>query len=358
MFMKLWKISMSKALLFSFVALLAATSALAIPPEPCEPVCEVCCEKPAPAPMAFAYPKDVGLSCPTDFYIFGEFLLMQAQEGGLEYAVKGGSSNINNIEGQGSNHHNWNWNPGFRVGIGGYSCHDHWNLDARWTYFRVKDTASSKGTLHPLFLDVSPATAGYAAQKWKAKINALDFRFGKPYYISRNVIWHPYFGLRGAWIDQDIDISYTNGSANEYHVDASNDFWGFGIRGGLESEWILGAGWRVIGTASGSLLFGRFDVSQDSSGLPSNDSGKVYNIHHEFYQTAPNFELGLALNWGTFFDCKRYYVNFQVGYEFQYWLVQNNLNKFTYGTDYSGVRHTYSDYLSLSGFTFRVAFDF
>jgi hypothetical protein len=351
--MNKWNVT-SKLFLCSAASLLVVTSAFAISPQPCEPKCEICCETPALGPMAFAYPKDVGLSCPTDFYVFGEFLLMQAQEGGLEYTVKGGSSNLHNIEGQGSNHHNWNWNPGFRVGIGGYACHDHWNLDMRWTYFRVKDTATSKTSLSPLFLDVSGGSADdFGYQKWKAKFNTLDLRFGKPYYISRNVIWHPYIGIRGAWIDQDIYMCFVR-SNHEHHIEASNDFSGLGILAGLQSEWILGAGWKMIGTASGSLLLGRFDLSQDSSTEPS----RYYNVHHEFYQTAPNFELGLAFQWGTYLNCKNSYLSIQVGYEFQYWLHQNHLIKFTKGVNYSGVRNVSPDYLSLSGFHFCIAFDF
>jgi len=350
--MKTWKLSMGTAILFSFAALLFASSTYAIPTQPCDVQPVVCCEKPAPGPMAFAYPKDVGLSCPSDFYIFGEFLLMQAQEGGLEYAVTGDGDSLHRVQGHGSNHHDWNWNPGFRVGIGGYATHDHWNLDARWTYFRVKDTASSSGTVHPLFLRPTGITYDYGSERWKAKFNTLDLRFGKPYYISRNVIWNPYFGFRGAWIDQDIHIWYKNGQA-EIEVFASNDFWGIGLRTGLESEWIIGAGWKVIGTASASLLFGRFDISQDTSG----PLAYPYNLHHEFYEVVPNFELGLAINWGTHFCSNRYYVNMQVGYEFQYWLAQNRMMKFS-TISYDSVDKTVSDYLSLNGFSFRLAFDF
>ena len=69
--------------LFSLAAVLFASTAIAIPKDPCAPK-DVCCEEPAPGPFAFAYPKDVGLSCPRDFYIHGEFMWMKPTEEGLE----------------------------------------------------------------------------------------------------------------------------------------------------------------------------------------------------------------------------------------------------------------------------------
>jgi len=349
--MKTGKLSIGTVMLFSMAALLFASSAFAIPAEPCDVQPQVCCEKPNPGPMAFAYPKDVGLSCPTDFTIFGEFLLMQAQEGGLEYGVSGFLNNAYRIQGQGTNHHDWNWNPGFRIGIGGYSPHDNWNLDARWTYLRIKDTASSGRGLYPLYLGAFGVPFSYGSEKWKTHFNTLDLSFGKPYYISRSVIWHPYFCLSGAWLDQDIHITY---KVADFHANvyASNDFWGIGLRAGLESEWIIGAGWKFIGTASSSLLFGRFDFSQEAT----SNFDLSYNIHHELYEISPNFELGLALNWGTHFSSNRYYLNMQVGYEFHYWLQQNHMVKFT--TSYDSGDYTVSNYFSLNGLAFRLEFDF
>ena len=69
--------NLSNKLFVALVAtLLAATTAYAIPKGPCDKPKDVCCEEPAPGPFAFNYPKDVGLSCPRDFYLYADFLIM------------------------------------------------------------------------------------------------------------------------------------------------------------------------------------------------------------------------------------------------------------------------------------------
>ena len=72
--------------LFVLIGILVSCLTFAIPKEPCEKPMDVCCEE-AVGPFAFSYPKDVGLSCPRNFYLHGEFLWMKPSEEGLEYAI-------------------------------------------------------------------------------------------------------------------------------------------------------------------------------------------------------------------------------------------------------------------------------
>ncbi len=76
-----WNLSTLRVLASSFVALTASTSLYAIPKGPCEAKApDVCCDEPKPGPFAFAYPTDMGLSCPRDFYVHVDGLLMQANK--------------------------------------------------------------------------------------------------------------------------------------------------------------------------------------------------------------------------------------------------------------------------------------
>ena len=103
--------------LFSVAAMLFSTSAIAIPNDPCAPK-DACCDEPAPGPFAFAYPKDVGLSCPRDFYAHGEFLWMKPSEEGLEFAMdQDASSNYifpltnGKVHGFSTGSQEWDWRP-------------------------------------------------------------------------------------------------------------------------------------------------------------------------------------------------------------------------------------------------------
>src|ERR1700690_570923 len=65
-----WNNAFNRVLASSVAALMATTSLHAIPRDPCEPPAPpVCCEEPKPGPFAFAYPFDMNLNCPKDFYV-------------------------------------------------------------------------------------------------------------------------------------------------------------------------------------------------------------------------------------------------------------------------------------------------
>ena len=169
------KNKLSKLLLTAAALLVVATSGFTIPKGPCDKDRDVCCEKPAPGPFAFSYPKDLSLACPSNFYVKGEFLLMQVKEEGLEYAMSqktvaagAGDSNIfpitdGDIQGYSTGSHNWDWTCGVRAGIGFYLNHDAWNIDATWTYLRINNDSgktASGGVLLPFFLVPGIATTG------------------------------------------------------------------------------------------------------------------------------------------------------------------------------------------------------
>jgi hypothetical protein len=206
-------------------ALLFATSSYAIPKDPCHTPKDVCCEEPSD-PYAFNYAKDVGLSCPNDFYVYGDLLVMQAKEDGLEYAVlqtrpadtvnipetplKGGE-----VFGFSSSSHDWDWNLGFRVGVGYYVKRDAWNVDLAWTHFHIKDTSSVRSAGNEHFVcfwtrsDDDVDVLKSSSIRWKGKYNTLDLRFGKPYHVSRYFVFDPHIGLRFGWIDQDFLVRQT-----------------------------------------------------------------------------------------------------------------------------------------------------
>lgn len=338
----------------SAVAVLVATSTLnAIPRDPCDPPAPpVCCEEPKPGPFAFAYPYDVDLNCPKDFYFNVSGLLMQAKQDGMEFGLadstgqippsSAGTINHGRMEGFSSGNHDWDFQPGMRVGAGFYLDHDAWNLDFTWTWLNITDykhanEVTGGGSIIPLLaLGVgTPANmvGGRSSATWGTSYNTFDIKLAKPYYVSRYFIVSPHFGVRGGWIDQHFSVDYAGSNAdglgadrNIFHSD--NDFWGVGVRTGLESSWILGKGWSLFGNVAASMLAGKFEV--DQSYTVSTTQG--YNIDHDYYQNVPNFELALGVEWGKFFNKKRNHIGIKAGYEFHEWWDQLNIRKFFSGT--------------------------
>src|SRR5690606_18694606 len=117
----------------------------------------------------------------------------------------------------------------------------------------------------------------------------------------RYLILNPHFGLRAGWIDQHFSAHYggTYGASTAgtvHHGD--NDFWGFGARAGLKTDWIIGKGWNLFGNIAAAMLYGKFQIDQNiTSGA---DSG--FELDDDFYQNVPNMEIQLGIAWNKYFN--------------------------------------------------------
>ncbi len=363
------KRSFKKALTTTGLALLLSNTAYAIPKGPCDPKPskDVCCEDPKPGPFAFSFPKDMSLSCPMDFYFRGDFLAMQPQEDGLDYAITDstpGSAPINtgNVHGYSTSHRSWSWDFGFRLGIGCYMNHDAWNTEMNWFWFKLSEensvhTETGSGLI-PLWKitqsGVPAANHDRASSRWHFSMNVFDILMGKPYHVSRHMILNPHFGLRAAWIDQDYIARYSGsfGGDLDTKTTAKNDFWGVGLRSGIRSEWLMGANFRLLANLSFSSLFGKFDITQHAPGTNG------YDYIDDFYRNVMNMEMQAGVAWGIFFNNNRHYFSMQAMYEFHHWFDQNWM-RITQGGSPTFISDVVSrGDLSLNGVSIRLQFDF
>jgi hypothetical protein len=374
-----WNNSFNRVLASSVAVFVAATNLYAIPRGPCEPPPPpVCCEEPKPGPFAFAYPYDLNLSCPRDFYIHVDGLAMQAKQDGMQWAISNTHGNISaypltngQVIGYTNSHRDWKYNWGARVGAGFYLDHDAWNIDANWTWLKISDyktesVTTSGGNLIPLWaLGTNTDSSMYSqglSSVWDGNYDTLDLRLGKPYHVSRYLVFNPHFGARAAWINQHFSVDYsgTNGSTSRYIHHADNQFWGVGARAGLDTKWIFGKGFYLFGDIATSLLYGKFEIEQHLT-TPASATGfggnAGFDLDDDHYMNVPNFELSMGLAWGTPFSCNQYYVALKAGYEFHYWWNQLNLRRFwSGGPSYSNDVVARGD-LSLSGFSLSLQFD-
>ncbi|NGX34290.1 MAG: hypothetical protein K1060chlam1_00641 [Candidatus Anoxychlamydiales bacterium] len=353
-------------LIFGF-AILLLSQIFAIQKDPCAPK-DVCCEEYTDT-YAFSYPKDIGLACPRNFYVNGEFLYMRAQEEGLEYAIyNSGETNINPrplenglIYGFSTGSDDWEFNPGFRTSLGFYTSKNFLNIEIAWTYLRIKNDTAVSGKLYSFFLmigenDRISDRAISAQERWSGDHNILDLKVGKPFHVSRFFILDPFFGVRSTWIDQNMTFRYSRlESERMVKPIASNDFWGIGLRAGFKSEVILAKGFNIFASFSSSMLYGRFDVKQAADSF---DSSFDYNFSQDFYMSIRNFENTLGISWGSFFDKNRYFISLSAAYEFHHWMNQNRLKMFLDDTAPMMIGSLNFGDLMYDGFAFKLQFDF
>lgn len=364
-----------RVLASSFAVLSMATSLYAIPRDPCEPICApVCCEVPVPGPFAFAYPWDLGLNCPRDFYVHVDGLAFQAKQDGMEFAIEDTTTSdgsptapitYGKVHGFSNNNSDWDYNPGMRFGLGFYLDHDAWNLDFNWTWANITNyksvRATDDGVLIPLWLlgaDEIQPFGSRANAVWTAQYNMLDFVLGKPYHISRYLVVNPFFGVRGGWINQHFSVGYSRTATNSTitHHGEKNNFRAVGGKMGINTDWIVGKGWWLFGNLSGSLVAGKFEIKQNLT-IPDENGSDGFDLVSDYYQNVPNMEMAIGLGWSRQFDCCRYRISLRAAYEFIQWWDQLNMRKF-----YSGHPTYASDVVSrgnltLNGFSLRLQLD-
>jgi len=222
--------------------------------------------------------------------VSGDFLYWFAEEDGLEYAVvqKSASAEVAPAKSH-VKQLSIDWQPGFRIGLGYRLPHDSWNLNAEWTRFYGSDHGHSIEPHSPDDLLAIPyvqignnaSTVGGSrfVQKidkahWKLHYNVLDFEFSRPFFLSKALAVRPFFGPRGAWIDQKIQAHYDIfpffGTLLSALVKSKNDYHAGGLRLGTDLDFYFTKYFSIFGQASGSLLYGQFETKTNAYlGLPN-----------------------------------------------------------------------------------------
>jgi len=313
--------------------------------------------------FAFSYSKDTGPTCSRRAFLRGEFLYFKVMEQGLEYALEQNApaANSNNFplqdgELKGSD---WDWRPGGRIGLGFYTHEEKWNVEAIWTYVNISDHSSktTQNTFLPLFFPPYTAvTLQKAKAHWHGNFNTCDLLIGKPYHVSRYFVSNPAFGIKLAFINQRYHVTYYPNDV-EGNIYAKNDYWGIGLRGCYEGQFLLGCGWSIYGKAAYSLLIGKFDISQIGDEISPDilAFSTGYNLKHQFYDVQSNTELGFGFCFKLYSsECEL--TTLKLGYEMHQWFEQNQLRKFN---DIEPVANLpYKGNLSFCGFMMELLYEF
>jgi hypothetical protein len=289
-----------------------------------------------------------------------DVLLWKAQQDDLGFAIK--SKNQTVIRKGKGKYPKFNWDWGFRVGLGYNIPHDLWDIRGSYTRFktqtRTKENVSSSEFLFPTWSYQSTGYVSQALAQWNMNLQLGDVEVGRAVLASKSISLRPFFGVRGAWIYQKYNISYKGGSAlpleETNDVSMKNNFWGVGGRIGLDSTWAIAKGWSFFGDGALSLLSGYFDVQQKDQ-LRKSDTTAL-SITDRPSKMISIFDLALGLQYDTFFDRNRYHLGIKMGYEFLYLFDQNEFIRFISANPALSSRS--SGDLSLMGLSLGVRFDF
>ncbi len=321
------------ALLASAVPLSNASSPLP-PPQP-------------PQSEGGKYPR-TGFQAPRGHvYLTGDWLYWRVRQEGMEFAT--------------SEQIHFDFQSGFRLGIGAHlSSFDGWCIFAEYTRLSPEGSRSVQDVLYPLFLFQGAGSSGnavtQAAGHWKVGFQSVDIQFGKAYYLTKTLVFSPFFGLKGAWIDQHAHFDYQGGyvlAGQTYRTHFTNDFKGAGPLMGTEMNWQLGAGFSFFGDLAAALLFGQFNNSQRQY---QQGGVEVVYLDDNFNLASPFLSMLAGLAWDRNFHRDECHLGLSAGFEAQYFWGQNQTEQFTADTRPTYVRQKGD--LAFYGLTLKARLDF
>ncbi len=319
-----------------------------------------------------------------NFSFQGDVFIWQASESDLGYAVKNnyGTTYVNDGKTL-KPYFSWDW--GFKLALGSNMLHDGWDLFFQWTRFYTLNSehgvsAEPGGTLYPTYANAALATNGStpgpiqsgfqaASAYWKLRLNLLDLELGREYYVSKWLTLRPHAGLRSAWLRQRYNINYNNGTIDsvpgqDISVRMRNNFWGLGLRGGLDDRWLLGGGLSAFGNFATALLLGHFKIQQFETLASVPPVATRLHVEEWFKAARVSMDMAAGLRYEDFFCHDHYRLMFQLAWEQHLFFNQNQLMKFptsagaAAGQEYPGQLISNDGDLNTQGVTLSVRLDF
>ncbi len=306
----------------------------------------------------------------TCFDVFADLLVWCAKESGsenwAEVITSSGSKihcDIRDID--------FDWNAGFRIGLGYGMRHDQWDTQLYYTWFRTHGNdrvSSSPGTIFSSFLGNfyvdNPSGAGIsgvayqkASMHWMIHFNMFDWELGRNFRVSRALSLRPFIGVKGGWIHQSLHTKWHNPNRfgaeffNTARENLKNNFWGLGPCAGLNTKWNLFVrgdhSFNLFGDLSGAIMWGHWtfrdvyknDIQQDVTVKLSHINGG-----------ASMLRTFMGLGWDVNFNRNRSHFSAKLGYEMQFWLDQLQFYSFDTGR--------LNNVLTFQGGTLELRFDF
>ena len=287
-------------------------------------------------------------------FVTGEFIYWKAYEENVHFAYTGAISTTGaNAEEGRVRSPELGWEPGMKLGVGFKFLHDGWDLYTNWTWLNRFDGDKSAETredsvAHSLYHTVTTPTPGVlgdmtfdeAKSDWKMHFNALDLELGRNFYISPFVTLRPHFGLKFGWINQKYTVkTYDFEMFQEFGglltpsynaIRMEQDFFGVGIRTGLDTFWYFTKNWGLYGDFAFAALWSSFESEREDrfsaiDGVTSLQIAKVKNLNFErdLNTITEVLELGLGVRYETTFSSGSYDFYIQAGWEEQIWFNQN-----------------------------------
>lgn len=298
-------------------------------------------------------PASPEVADPVGLYVTGDFLYWHMQQEGLSYAQSGFNGQRGTVK-----RPDFGFEPGFKVGLGYLIPHDDWDFLMQYTWIKSHVNDSSRGVRAKWQIANAATDTDFARAKsnWDIHINLIDVELGRNFYVSKFLSLRPFVGLKGAIINQDYNAKYfpenpSVAQVNQLQMRMEQNYWGVGVRGGINSSWHLSSRWSIYGNLALSGLWSQFDVDRvDRRTNLSNQTLTTANIRNDFSTGKPFLELALGLRWGSYFNQSRNHISLSAGWEQQIFWSHNQYISFINSSSLGD--------LTMQGLSAKIRFDF
>jgi hypothetical protein len=293
------------------------------------------------------YPSNFQVEGGCNLFMWGEYLYWTAREDGLYFAQSGlevSDSNASSFDGK-LEKIDSKWDSGLRIAAGVNFPKEGYDAVLYWTWFSTdgnKRVHSEHKNLLPLWaqpdfqlLDGTGKFVDGGGNKpkvevarghWDLDMNVLDVEWGRSSWFGGHFSLRPFFGLRGAQIQQGLKVDYAYATSplifTRLHSNAA--FRGGGLRAGANAGFAFCHGFAFYGLASGSLLYG-----QENGGLHVKENEfEIARTQDRFWKGVSSLQLSLGVGWDSHFSKDRLHVGFCMGWESNMWFSVNQMNHF------------------------------
>lgn len=303
-------------------------------------------------------------------YVTVDPLLWQAHVNGLGVGILVEGSTLIGPDKSFVKNLDFNWDWGFRVGLGLNTAHDGWDVLLQWTRWHTAAhrnfTAGDEETIFPT--QTHPARTfneqdGSISSKWNLHLNLLDLENGREFFVSRYLTLRPHGGLRTGWLKQHLHVEQKEVFSSpippitQHHLKGEVDYWGIGIRGGVDVQWGFGCGWSLFSNYAGSLLYNYYNVKYHETALNGDDVTELLNTKN-FYHAGTaivDMQIGVSYDWISCDEC--YHLGLDLGWEHHFFPGQNQFINFA-DDGMDGKFYINQGDLAIQGYFLKVRFDF
>lgn len=313
--------------------------------------------------------------CPSgNWYFNADLLVWRATEAGLGYGVQTETAFCNGCSVDNLVVNSYQrvksvkpkWDCGFRIGVGYDLPCDCWDVGVYWTRFKTNHSSRHNSVLSHSNQsdDINFTPFGFALTnepdvtfaKWNLRLDIIDVELGREFALSKCLTIRPFAGFRYARVQQKLAVAAAanrdalpgdNTGCSDSFIDSGfssvdffgenskrSHFWGAGVRSGLDSEWDLGCGVSIYGTAAISILYGNYSLRttafEDFENIDGFTDVDVHARHRDQFNSCQGIADGaVGLRWKKFFDCDCGSVTLDFGWEQHLFLNHNKMENFS-----------------------------